>query len=804
MNALNNIGKKVASNLVNLLKRAFSKCKFYFESYPRIDESSDKVSYYRKANEFFRPMLTLLTVAFISSQVLIAILYRLDTKFLQTLPGIAPVWLFDDIAIGLTTYYCHKILSSPQARNKRKDLNWQISVHFWLQVFMIFPAFTFMLTPLMVANIENSAEIAAAFWLSVYAAQLHICIWIADAIVFKVFLMVAFNTVYCVICVYEGYFKTHNLERLVVPIFLSAVLFLGIDYYIKQNFILKRTLKRQKLMYEKHLEKSKDPVVILESPQIAFKNETARENFGESLEGFYEKARHMTTESGENLEAYVKRLLSEDIPHPDRVSQLKFYQQPLQPDTPKRTLNVTMVETCCYSKKKVSLTLQDITEELIKEERRVESKYKNMILFSLSHELRTPLNIFSLFLTIAKEFMRSGEALEAYMNAKGAWRYLRNKINDILDYAQIISNEFVLHKFKFSLKRFVNQLEKHTNYLLGDKRPYIRLEFGISNEISDEIMEDQDRLEQVLFNFLSNATKYTQSGTISLKICPDPTDLHKIVFQVADTGCGMSEEVVKNLFKLKESADTSESSSDRVKSTELSGLGLTISRMICNHMGTDIVVHSALNKGSTFEFAIPVIESPVIDPTVPEEEIKIALTRYADITGGKSARRSLRKKMVALIVDDQEYSRFVTKDIVQKFGCEVMEATDGKMALETLSGLRYTAEDTIILVFMEVELRGMNGIQTAKEIRKMNIQPRPYIVALSTYGLEIERKLCLEAGMDYFVINPLVKDVLGNILRELHVYNQLKLLFCLLVYFIIIYVLLLWTCTVVVHALVLG
>ncbi len=406
--------------------------------------------------------------------------------------------------------------------------------------------------------------------------------------------------------------------------------------------------------------------------------------------------------------------------------------------------------------------------------------------------------------------------------AKGAWRYLRNKINDILDYVQIISGEFALHISDFSLRRFVKYLSKTTSFLLASKLSSVGLDFSVDPGIPDLYTGDRDRLEQVLFNFLSNAAKFTDKGKIALRVSAAKQEEDAgsgsvaagLVFTVADTGCGMAKETVDSLFSLAHgqgnhclrSMTAVAVGPERLRknlsasATKLSGLGLTISKMICAGMGADIAVSSELGKGAEFSFAVPrsrrqLKRGSSVSAMGPREEeyeedyvndldesvspdgptgngkyrsyqLLREFPRTANYLGnvGSDIAPCSRRKKMAMVVDDNDFNRYVAQEMLKKFGFETVSAENGKVALEKLRLLQRDHTEGM-LVFMDVDMPVMDGIEATVQIRKENIRPRPNIVALTAFSAESERRKCFEAGMDSFIDKPLTKERLCEFLQ---------------------------------------
>jgi len=531
-------------------------------------------------------------------------------------------------------------------------------------------------------------------------------------------------------------------------------------------------------MYEEFLGRIKDPMIILSQSKLLFHNEAARNMLGITDTNFMAKMSEVLNDKGESLEKYLEKLVVDQSVEPTKVLQERYnYHNLNKTDSIHRTqiLMATLIPSLNLSGERlVALALHDATEEILQEEKRVEGKYKNMMLFSLSHELRTPLNIFQGFINISKEYMKSELAKEIRRNAKGAWCYLKNKINDILDYAQIMSNEFGLHYTRFSLARFFAYMRKMTTCLLEEKQKSIRLLFEVNDNVTDEFIGDRERLEQILFNLLSNAVKYTSAGMISMKVKHPNNDKRLLEFCVADTGCGMSSAKVNELFQLR-----SDTYINAAKSSQLSGLGLTASRMICNMMGTDIKVDSELGKGTTFFFTIfsdvhamsgPLLDSATCDsPVIPSEGTIENFTRsLCNIHHSQMNMKSLDAvKNLILIVDDNGLNRYVVKSMIQKFNIKTEEAENGLIAFEMTEKITKNRDLKNLIILMDVSMPVMDGIEATIEIKaKIRSHCPINIVALTAFSSELERIKCFESGMDYFLSKPITKDKLKMLLEK--------------------------------------
>ncbi len=786
-----------------------------YNAYPVVTGPVETCAYYKAQNKRFRIFflgfsLGMVFVDAISDVALIA-----EGKFHYLLYVLLHQATLGSVLILLSVYVFRT--GQQVITAKKGDLEAQARIRRRFMVCGFAPTCLFVVTPLasLAAAEARQAEIC---YMLFSILQVQLAAWNIGSISYKFFIVATFSFGYNYIAFSTGAFNEFVVQRLVLPIALSATSIVLLDKYIKENFLLKRALRNQRDMYQQFFQQIQDPVLIFSPAGLLFQNSAAEAQLGTTHSRYYDRLRNFVGSRGWSLEDHVRSLLEDDsgtgsthgTMHQERFEWIGGDVWVSDGKKARRTVKVTLIEspdlcgsietarqggkegTSCKPKKYVTLVVHDITEELQREEKRAEDKYKNMLLFSLSHELKTPLNIFQRFLSESKKLISAGPAShDLYLEAKGAWRYLRNKINDILDYAQILSGEFSLHLCSFSTERLVRYLHKVTSFLLTAKqRAVVTLDFRIDRTVPDPMYADRDRLEQVLFNLLSNAAKFTESGRIELSIAPVEGARRGelcIEFSVHDTGCGMPEEKVMRLFALSRD-DTPVAKLDHRdrKATQLSGLGLTVSRMICAQMGCEIAVRSTLGKGSTFSFKIPLSTASRASISAAkatstrqfprDQDTEVAQEGHCLVPRSKlTVRRGVMSRLatqgncsddakIALVVDDNDFNRYVAERMLTKMGFRTVTAGNGKLAVDTLANMQQENVGVRVLVFMDVDMPIMDGIEATVRIRKENSRPRPVIVALTAFSAESERRKCFEAGMDAFVDKPLTKERLYEVL----------------------------------------
>jgi len=773
-------------------------------------------------------------------------------------------YLLLDAIIIIPGFYCFTKLR--EIKTKKKDIKFQKSIRNKIQLIALFSSVMYGLIPILATSVKSS-NMYGVTYLFAYLIPLHICVWVVDGVMLKTIYIATFNTIYCLLSVYQKHLELRSPSIITIPVIMALVFFVGYDRYIKENFILKQRIKQQKNMYEKHLEAFQDTIIIVDQNKVLFANKICKESIADNLNKFYHYADFIVTAEGVTLKENVLKRFKENNLSEEIATKEKYFAHDLDSDIIKynNIYSISLIDSLTFSGEKVlSVAIHDVSKDAKREQEHAEAKYKNMLFFSISHELRTPLNVFQAFLYGSKYAMVNKELRDLHKSAKGSWRYLRNKINDILDYVKILSGEFALHYTRFSLRKLAHRLRKVTISLLERKQSNIRLIFEVSENLHDIFESDQDRIEQVLFNFLSNAVRHTTSGIIALKIYQEDPSSNSAVFKVSDTGCGMTKERVAVLFEIQKDIHNIEAG----KAQGLSGLGLTVSKMICNMMGSDLRVNSEVGIGSEFSFTILnhmpreqesgnlISESAAPDDLpydTPSEKMKYADKRKYDYFSGKpmdfgkhfrsTSKIQTERKMhsknnlsifspipklslsgeppnkiesiinmtrkiehqscnsknneilgsldqlkeieeckkikksispenyTVLIVDDAELNRFVVKNMLQKYSIEPLEAEDGKDALVKLEYLmnmqREKNKEQTIIIFMDINMPIMDGIEATIEIRKQKNIQQPYIVALTAYSSENERIKCLKSGMNEFICKPLTKENLEDLFERL-------------------------------------
>lgn len=376
----------------------------------------------------------------------------------------------------------------------------------------------------------------------------------------------------------------------------------------------------------------------------------------------------------------------------------------------------------------------DITEQkkmelelaLAYEKTKQASQAKEAFLANMSHEIRTPLNaIIGMIRELSREKMTAKQ--QGFLrHTDSAANHLLSIVNSILDMSKIEAGEFELDEHNFSLPALIGNIQS----ILSGKaqRKHLMLQTFSDPKTSPAHIGDGPRLRQILINLMDNAIKFTEHGKIDLttEVLSQTKHLQKIRFTISDTGIGMDEAFLAEIFTKFSQAE--KSTSRRFGGT---GLGMSITRELIQIMGGDIHVQSKKDVGTviTIELTLPIGDST---------ELK---------TGSKNADKNALKGTKVLLVEDNEMNRFIALQSLQYLGCLVDEAENGRVALEMVKRNSYD------VILMDIQMPEMDGVTTTQHIRgqfQMNIP----IIAVTANAFKEDIDLYLNIGMNDFVTKP--------------------------------------------------
>ena len=375
--------------------------------------------------------------------------------------------------------------------------------------------------------------------------------------------------------------------------------------------------------------------------------------------------------------------------------------------------------------------LSEAFEKLVESEHQANqaNRAKSVFLANMSHELRTPLNAILGFVQLMQRRRASADTEREYLDIiTRSSQHLLGLINDVLSVAKIESGKITLSESNFELDLLIRNVREMFAARAVDKG--IELVFEIDPSCTRHVVGDEGKFRQVLINLIGNAIKFTDEGRVTVRL-GWMDGLASV--EVEDTGHGIASEELDRLFE-----PFVQTESGR-RSTEGTGLGLTISRDIVRLMGGDIAVESEIGVGSRFRFAIAL---PEVDPE--------AYAARPEVIGLASESRGSR----ILVVDDREANRRLLAELLGPLGFEVGEAVNGRDALQQL------ADWSADVILIDVRMPVMDGYEATRRIRDAERESghgtRAAIIALSASVFEHDRASILDAGCDEFLPKPVV------------------------------------------------
>lgn len=373
------------------------------------------------------------------------------------------------------------------------------------------------------------------------------------------------------------------------------------------------------------------------------------------------------------------------------------------------------------------------------------SRYKSDFLAKMSHELRTPLNglmILSSLLVENKEKNLTEKQIDFAKSIKSAGQDLLLLINDILDLSKIEAKKLSLRIEKFTIGDLVRSKQKTFDPQFHEKN--LAFIIPVSDEIKKiELTTDRHRLDQILRNFISNAIKFTESGSVTLDA---KISNSKVIFSVADTGIGIPIDKQEVIFEAFEQADTSVSR--RFGGT---GLGLTISKELAQLLGGSIRLTSQEGKGSVFSLELPLVlnQTTAAIVTTPMPLIHHESNRLETLTSGnESAANAISvinkinkdKKTILVVEDDEKFRRSVC-EVIETYGFEPVECGDGETALDILKDFIPSA------ILLDIKLPGLSGLGVLEIIKQMPKMRHVPVHMIS--GLEYQNRALRMGALGY-------------------------------------------------------
>lgn len=362
---------------------------------------------------------------------------------------------------------------------------------------------------------------------------------------------------------------------------------------------------------------------------------------------------------------------------------------------------------------------------------------KSRFLAVASHELRTPLNPILGYAEMLADEIEDPDHLEMLQAISNGGNRLLRTIEKILDVSSIESGTYTLKKDTVAFSDFCRELE--ARYQPQAQAKGIKLQVQTLGNPEESLILDGDLLRNALFNLISNAIKFTETGCVEVRLETSVSESSGTMdFSVSDSGIGIDETTLKNLFDPFTQAD----SSDTRKFGGL-GLGLSICRKSLEMLNGTFAIDSIPSKGTHCYGQIPFRSAPC-----------------PNAAPARKASPKINSQTKILVVDDERTNRLILTAMIKNLGATPDEAHDAESALAAVAAEDYD------LVFMDIHFPGTSGLKITEKIRSNPDIRQPYIAAVTADVINSRRSVCIEHGMDNYLSKPITLEKLQNILAE--------------------------------------
>jgi PAS domain S-box-containing protein len=404
------------------------------------------------------------------------------------------------------------------------------------------------------------------------------------------------------------------------------------------------------------------------------------------------------------------------------------------------------------------------TAERMTEKAEKANRFKSSFLANMSHEIRTPMNSIIGRTRLALDHSVDRETREHLEMIAGSSENLLALINDILDFSKIEAGELDIESKPFDLYAAIDSCLNTMHVLVEERDKPVTITSTLAADVPRAVVGDALRVRQILLNLLSNSVKFTDQGSIELKVdcrAADPDSI-RLRFRVQDSGIGISADKLEHIF-----SEFSQEDSSITRKYGGTGLGLAICKQLCLLMGGEIGAESVQGQGSTFTFTLV-----------------LGSCSESDLPGQQPVRavvEEIRQSLSLLLVEDNEANRVLARMVLERGSHKVAEAHNGLQALDVL------IEQDFDAVLMDVQMPVMDGLTACRLIRaaeagepvtgideqlaaklaqRLAGKHLP-IISMTANAMSGDREDCLSAGMDDYLAKPFAPEALAAVLGQI-------------------------------------
>ncbi len=393
------------------------------------------------------------------------------------------------------------------------------------------------------------------------------------------------------------------------------------------------------------------------------------------------------------------------------------------------------------------------------------SEAKTSFLSNMSHEIRTPINaILGMNEMIMRESSEADMNIRMYsQNIKTAGNTLLGLVNDIFDFSKIEEGKLELIPVDYDLSSVINDLVNMIKTRLDDKGLFLKLD--IDKKTPGTLHGDEIRIKQIITNILTNAAKYTEKGSVTFRVAyrkiEDDSDAVLLMISVKDTGIGIKPEDIQKLFSRFERIEEK-----RNRSIEGTGLGMNITEMLLEMMGSRLEVESTYGEGSQFSFSIRqevVSWEPVGDYEATWKQSVKSMSAYKESFIAPDAE--------ILVVDDNSLNLMVFVSLLKQTRIKIDEASSGDEAIALALKKHYD------LIFLDHMMPEKDGIETLHELKEHAECPNletPYVLCLTANAISGAKEEYLAAGFNDYLTKPINTDELESLLLRYLPENKIQ------------------------------